>query len=254
MSLAERAKGDRILILDIERLPGLARIWDQKTNFVPVSQWTRVPALLCFAAKWYSDKTVTEFHAAWDNPEAMVQRSWELYDQADIVVTYNGRAFDNKHLRSEWLLAGMSPPSPWKDVDLYHVNRSSFGFESRSLSHLCHRLGIEGKTAGGYDAITAEKAMEGDTKAQAAMKRYNAQDVRITQLCYDRIRPYLHGHPHNPRSTDAKACNACWSERLEVVGTTMAQQIVYQLLRCEDCGANVQGGRLHRAATTKGVR
>jgi hypothetical protein len=101
MSLADRVKssGAKILVVDMERLVGLARVWDQKTNFVPATNFVRLPMTLCFAAKWYGSKT-TEFHAAWDGGfDAMVQRSWEMYDEANIVVTYNGRRFDNLHFR-----------------------------------------------------------------------------------------------------------------------------------------------------------
>lgn len=108
------ARATNILILDIERLPGLAEVWDQKTGFVPHHKFQRLPATICFAARRYGQPG-QEFWADWDQGhEAMVRRSWELYDQADIVVTYNGIGFDNKHLRTDWELAGLGEPSPWK--------------------------------------------------------------------------------------------------------------------------------------------
>jgi hypothetical protein len=165
MSLADRVKssGAKILVVDMERLVGLARVWDQKTNFVPATNFVRLPMTLCFAAKWYGSKT-TEFHAAWDGGfDAMVQRSWEMYDEANIVVTYNGRRFDNLHFAGDWLKAGLTPPSPWKDVDLYQSNR--FGYTSRSLNHLCQQLGLDVKS-GKYDMDMAEACMDGDEKAQ----------------------------------------------------------------------------------------
>lgn len=255
MSLAELAKRQpKILVIDIERLPGLARIWDQKTRFVSINNFTRLPSLLCFAAKWYGQKG-TEFHAVWDDPDAMVRRSWELYNEAEIVVTYNGIRFDNKHLKSEWLLAGMPPPSPWKDVDLYAVNSRTFGFESKSLQHLCHRLGLDLKS-GHYDAVMAEKCVEGDPKSQKVMRRYNVGDVKITEQAYDALRPWITSHPHSLIGTinDRPTCHACWSDDLEPNGTRLAQQITYKLFRCRSCGANVQGTRHSRAAVTRGVR
>lgn len=255
MSLAQRLKDTdaKILVVDIERLPGLARIWDQKTRFVHINNFTRLPSLLCFAAKWYGNKT-TEFHAAWDDQAAMVQRSWEMYDEADIVVTYNGIRFDNKHLKSDWLLAGMPPPKPWKDVDLYAVNSRTFGFESKSLQHLCYRLGLDLKS-GHYDAVMAEACMDGDAKAQATMRRYNIGDVKITEQAYDRLRGWMPGHPHlGINATDETlTCNQCGSTNLTRNGTKLAEQIVYTLYRCE-CGANVQATRHARAAVTRGAR
>lgn len=250
----EKKRNGKILVVDIERLPGLARVWEQKTRFVGINQFTRLPSLLCFAAKWYGSKT-TEFHASWDDHEAMVQRSWELYDEANIVVTYNGIRFDNKHLRSDWLLAGMPPPSPWKDVDLYAVNSRTFGFESKSLNHLCQRLGLDTKS-GHYDAEVAEACMAGDPTARRLMARYNRGDVKITEQAYMALLPWIHNHPHHVDGfgDDQARCNICWSSNLEPNGYKLAQQITYRLFRCQDCGANVQGTRHSRAGVTRGAR
>lgn len=250
----ERMKAAKILVIDIERLPGLARVWDQRTKFVHINNFTRLPSLLCFAAKWHGQRAV-EFHAAWDDPQAMVQRAWELYDQADIVVTYNGVRFDNRHLKSEWLLAGMPPPSPWKDVDLFAVNRSTFGFESKSLQHLCYRLGLDLKS-GHYDAVMAEQCVAGDTKAQRTMRTYNVGDVKITEQAYDRLRGWMPGHPHMGDLSEQQkpTCNQCGSEDLHRTGKTRAVQIDYALYRCLNCGANVRGAWHSRAAVTRGAR
>ena len=246
--------GAKILIVDIERLPGLARIWDQKTRFVHINNFTKLPSLLCVAAKWYGSKQ-TEFLSVWDDADHMVKRIWEMYDEADIVVTYNGVRFDNRHLKSEWLLAGMPPPRPWKDVDLYAVNSRTFGFESKSLQHLCYRLGLDLKS-GHYDAVLAEKCVDGDAKAQAKMRRYNVGDVKITEQAYDRLRGWMPGHPHMGInvSDEIRTCNQCSSENLQRNGTKLAEQIVYTLYRCLDCGANVQSTRHARAAVTRGAR
>ncbi len=86
----------RILTIDIERLPGTAYVWEPKTRYVAPRNFLEWPRLLCFAARWYGDKRVV-FEAEWrkGGREQMVKRAWELYDEADIVVTYNGRRFDN---------------------------------------------------------------------------------------------------------------------------------------------------------------
>jgi len=250
----ERAKAAKILIIDIERLPGLARAWDQKTRFIHISNFTRLPSLLCLAAKWHGQKPV-EFLSAWEDPAAMVRRSWELYDEADIVVTYNGVRFDNRHLKSEWLLAGMPPPRPWKDVDLFAVNRSTFGFESKSLQHLCYRLGLDLKS-GHYDAVMAEKCIDGGGAAQRTMKRYNIGDVKITEQAYDRLRGWIPGHPimGGPVADGELFCNQCGSGDLRRDGWTLASVQQYALYRCENCGANVRSNLVKRVSNTRGVR
>jgi hypothetical protein len=114
--LAQRIRnsGTKILVVDMERLCGLARLWDQKTDFVPYTNFVRLPSTLCFAAKFYGTRQ-TEFHAAWDDYDAMVQRSWEMYDEASSSSPTTASASTTSHFRGDWLKAGMSPsPRPGK--------------------------------------------------------------------------------------------------------------------------------------------
>lgn len=244
----------KILVIDIERLPGLARIWDQRTHFVPVSQWTQLPTMLCFSAKW-AGAARGEFHAAWDDRDAMIQRSWDLFHEADAVVTFNGDRFDIPHLRGAWLEAGLTPPSPSKSIDLFKYAKQ-FGFESKSLAHLCHRLGLDGKQ-GKYDPVAAEACMDGDVKAQRDMQRYNAGDVKITEACYWRILPWIHNHPALSIPTDdiTPRCNKCPDGGdLERSGTYLANKIKYVQYHCRQCGGWVHAGRHSRAAIASGVK
>lgn len=257
MSLAERLKQNpaRVLVIDIERLPGLARVWEPKTRYVNINNFTRLPSLLCFAAKWLGEDE-TYFQSIWHNGHTeMVEAAWELYDEADIVVGYNSVRFDNKHLRSEWVTSGLTPPSPWKDVDLFAVNRQQFGFESKSLNHLCYRLGLDTKS-GHYDAVMAERCVDGDVEAQQLMRTYNVGDVAITEQAYMRLLPWVKSHPHVaeiPADAEAKACNRCGSSDLARNGTYLAQQIRYVRWTCNTCGGHVRGSRHSRAANVHGV-
>lgn len=243
----------RILVIDIERLPGLAPIFDQRTRgFIPAASWHRLPSLLCYAAKWYGARRV-EFLSVWDDgADAMTERAWQLYDAADVVVTYNGVRFDNRHLKSEWLLAGMAPPAPWRNVDLFTVNRRTFGFESKSLDHLCQRLGLQGK-AGHYDQRDAEACVAGDETARRRMKRYNVRDVRITEQAYDALRPWITRHPHLAASP--LACPNCGSTDLALQDRPhSAHALAYPAYRCGNCGANVRGRKsLARFSDTLGT-
>ncbi len=251
-----KAATARILIIDIERLPGLVPIFDQRTSgFIPVYKWTRLPSLLCFSAKWYGTRSY-EFRSVWaDGESGMVEAAWRLYDEADIVVTYNGIRFDNKHLKSEWLLAGMPPPRPWKNVDLFAVNKTNFGFESKSLQHLCDRLGLPGKS-GHYDPAEAERCIEGDLAAQKRMERYNRGDVRITEAAYDALRPWITQHPHMSTDKGEKLrCNRCASDDLTIQPTDYRAVVLdYALYRCNNCGGNVRAGHTRRIARTRGVQ
>jgi hypothetical protein len=256
MTLAERVNARltttaNVLVIDIERLPGVAYVWEPKTRYVAPRNFIEWPSLLCFAARWYGQKRPI-FEAAWTDPDRMVQRAWELYDKADAVITYNGVRFDDKHLRTEWLEAGMSPPRPWKSIDLFQQVKR-FGFESKSLDSVTRRLGRPGKELH-YDIGLAQAAMQGDRDAQRQMRTYNIGDIELTEWLADRLRGWMHNHPILGAHDD-KACNQCGSTDLTKQPTNYRAVVIdYALYRCDNCGANVRGAWHSRSAATQGVQ
>ncbi len=257
VSLAQQAANrivDRqanILILDVERLPGTAYAWGPKTKYIPPRQFIEWPSLLCFAARWYGQKRIM-FHSAWRDRDLMLQSAWKLYDQADIVVTYYGTRADNPWLKTEWLEAGMSPPRPWKDVDLYRTV-AQFGFESRSLDTVTRRLGRPGKETF-YSMDKAWAAYNGDRQAQRELRTYNSGDVELTEWLLDRLRGWMPNHPHLGSWGDEKRCNQCGSADLTLQPSRYRAVLIdYALYRCDVCGGNVRGAWHSRAAVTRGV-
>lgn len=246
MSIAELAENARIqrttakiLVIDIERLPGTAYIWDPRTDYVAPRNFIEWPRLLCFAARWYGQKTPI-FQAEWRDRDAMIRKAWELYDEADHVVTYNGIRFDNKHLRTEWLEAGLTPPRPWKDIDLF-AQVKQFGFESKSLDSVSRRLGRPGKELH-YDIGLAFRAANGEQAAQREMRAYNIGDIELTEWLYDRLRGWITtGHVGKGHATD-KICPNCASEDLELRSTKYRAQVIdYPMFTCQNCGKHSRG-------------
>jgi hypothetical protein len=242
----------KILTIDIERLPGVAYVWEPKTRYVAPRNFVKWPSLLCFAARWYGQKRPI-FSATWDDHDAMVRKAWELYDEADVVVTYNGVRFDNKHLRSDWLLAGLTPPRPWKDIDLF-AQVKQFGFESKSLDSVSRRLGRPGKQLH-YDIDLAQRAAAGDRAAQREMRSYNIGDIELTEWLYDRLRGWLVTGHIAKGQTDGKTCPNCGGNDLTLRKTTYRAIIIdYALFTCGNCGKHSRGGWQSRASEVMGVK
>jgi hypothetical protein len=244
----------RILYVDIERQAGLAHIFDQRTSgFIPVARWVRRPSMLCFSAMWRGSRTV-EFYSAWGNPAEMLEASWRLYDEADIVVGFNSVRFDDKWFRTFWRDNGLLPPRPFKQVDLYRVNKQLFGADSYSLAELCRSLGLPGKS-GRYDPFEADRCMDGDEAAQKRMTRYSKQDTRILPDVHDVLLPWMGNHPHVVTSTDLATCERCGSADLKPTTPYTAEVLEYPMFRCGGCGGFVRS-RSHsrRIAKTKGVK
>lgn len=269
------AKQVLVLTLDIERLPGRASVqhrgltvegefWDlggwkhvigRRIHADDVTAW---PRTICAAAKWYDERKVM-FAAEWleGGTEAFLRTVWEWYDEADIVVGHNLQAFDSKHLKAAWALAGWPPPKPWKTVDTLKVARSEFAFESNTLDSLCRRLGVKAKTDK-YDPRVAHAACDGDEKAQRRIQRYNEGDVRATEGLYDRLRPHIKNHPHLSMFTGEEwGCPNCGHKNISNSRTGEAFTYVqrYRAYVCPRCGHHIRGNRrLQNATQTRTYR
>lgn len=261
-----------VLTLDIERLPGRARHQHRgltiEGDFWDLSGWKHIlgyrlpadsvlewPRTICVAWQFYGQKRV-EFASEWDDGrEGMLQRAWDAYDQADLLYGHNVAGFDTKNLNAEWLTMGLNPPSPFKTLDTLKEARKTFGFESNTLASLTQRLGIDTKTDK-YEVAVARAACAGDKAMQRKIKAYNVGDIHASREFVDRMRGWLPSHPHNVTGTidDRPTCNQCWGDNLTPNGVRLADQIVFKLWRCDDCGANVSGLRHSRAAVTRGAR
>ena len=147
----------------------------------------------------------------------------------------------------------MTPPRPWKDIDLYRVV-SQFGFESKSLDSVTRRLGREGKETN-YSISMAVAASEGDRTAQRKLRTYNIGDVELTEWLLDRLRGWMPGHPHTGAWGDEVRCNQCGSNDLELRDTRYRCVLIdYSLWTCQHCGGHSRGAWHARSAATRGVK
>jgi len=254
-------KAPRILTVDLERVPGRVTldIFDAKNDrnaFIAADRWDEYPRTICASFKWYDERKVG-FVAEWesDEPYFVARRCWELIDAADWLISFNGRRADLKWLRTEWLLAGLPMPTPWKDIDLYAIARRQFAFESKSLAHLCSRLGLPGKL-GHYDPDVARAAVAGDERAQRSLARYNRRDVVITEQAYHKLRPFIVPGPNWGLFTGhgSRVCPTCGANRMtRQKGTQTAITGRYEVWRCDECGSLARESKRSVSTPTRGL-
>jgi hypothetical protein len=227
----------KALVLDIETSPALADVWKLWDNNVGLSQLREVTNILCFAAKWHGSKKV-EFHSDFHNGHAeMIGAAHELWSAADVLVHYNGDSFDLKHLRREFLLAGLNPPAPAQSVDLLRVVKKEFRFISNKLDHVSRQLGLVGKVAHSGHELW-QQVMKDDPKAWATMRRYCMGDVRLTDDLYSRLKPWVGNHPHVGLidGLGPETCNRCGSDKLQRRGWRHTLTGSYRAYQCQGCG------------------
>ena len=154
----------KILFLDIETTPNLAYVWGLWQQNISIGQIVNSTEMLCFGARWYGQKKVIFKSVHHDGKEEMLKEVHRLMDEADVVVGWNSKAFDTKHLKRELLEAGMLPPSPYKDMDLMLAVKSQFKFPSNKLDYVAQKLEVGAKVKhSGFDLWL--KCMAGDDKA-----------------------------------------------------------------------------------------
>jgi len=225
----------RILALDIETRPNLAYVWglwDQNINLEALAEHQQ---MICWVAKWIG-KRGTEFRSIHhDGQEPMIMRAWELLDEADVVVHYNGRRFDIPHLNREFLRLDLTPPSPYKQIDLLQTAKREFKFASNKLAHVSKQLGLQGKVEHeGYGLWL--KCMAGDEQAWKTMKKYNIRDVVLLEELYLKLRPWVRSHPSFAAHAGRDMCPACGSTQLQSRGYSTTSVSRYKRLQCVDCG------------------
>jgi len=233
----------KILTLDIETAPALADVWSLWNVNVGLSQLRQVSTVICFAAKWHGDRRVrfhSDFH---DGHSEMVQAAHALIGEADVVVHYNGAKFDMPHLRREFLLADLAPHKPVQEVDLLKVAKGRFRFQSNKLDHVAQQLGIGSKVKHSGHELWV-RCMAGDERAWRKMAAYNRADVRLTEALYDRLKPWIHNHPHaalygelDPMTCSLPGCGG----RLQKRGFKATALSTYQQYQCTACGAWSRG-------------
>lgn len=225
----------RVLTLDIETSPNVVYAWGLWDQNIGVSQVIEPSRVLCVAAKWYGEKGVA-FVDERAGRKKMARAVWDLLDQADIVVGYNHEAFDLPHLHREFILAGLLPPSPYRTVDLLKVNRRRFKWASNRLGYVAETLGIGSKLETGGHALWRD-VLAGDEKAWARFRRYNIQDVVLTEQLFDILAPWA-GLPHRGQWTgEMRSCYACGSIELVPMGFVYGRSVAYPKVQCADCGA-----------------
>ena len=230
------ATGMKVLYLDIETTPMVNYNWGIWQQNVGLPQIIQPQRTMCFSARWEGGENM--FFSEWDHKHGhlgMVEEAYKLLDEADAVVHFYGSKFDIPHLNTEFLLAGLTPPAPFKQVDLKLAVSKQFKFPSNKLQYVSTVLGYEGKDKMEFEDWIG--CMHGDKAAQSKMEQYNRLDVDLLQDLYARLLPWIPGLPNrNLYDGGNGGCPACQGEHVVRDGFYYTALSQYKRFVCTDCG------------------
>jgi len=209
--------GPRTLVYDLELSPNVVSSWSLWNVNIGISQIIESQRIICFAYRWLGDGSKTGFRSEWgDGYSEMISHLHSLFNEADVVCGYNSVGFDDKHSRAAFLTEGLSPPSPFKQLDLYQEVKKQFNFPSKKLDYVCTRLGLGGKVKHTgqelWNEVLRPSSEASGLKARKLMEKYCKTDVDLTVGLYKSLYPWLKV-PINAglfvEDEDAPVCPAC---------------------------------------------
>ena len=238
----------KVLFYDIETAPMLGFVWKLWDNNIGLNQIHSDWYVLSWAAKWLDKKQVMykdqKDEKDIENDINIIKDMWELLDEADIVVTYNGKKFDQKKLNTRFIVHGLKPPSTYKHIDLYQLCKKHFGFTSNKLEYVTQKLNKKNKksTHKNFPGFMLwSECLKRNPRAWKEMKKYNKLDVVSLEELYNILMPWDNTVNFNLYDEDATTICKCGSTEFRKKGFAYTNVSKFQRYICTKCGSNSRG-------------
>jgi hypothetical protein len=250
MKKTQKNGGPRVLFLDIETAPILGYCWGLWENNIALNQIHTDWYILSWAARWQGDPVGKVLYQDQrkakdiENDKALLQGIWKLLDEADIIVTQNGKAFDQKKLFARFILNGMQPPSTFKHIDTKQIASKHFKFTSNKLEYMTDKLCTKYKKVkhakfGGFELW--KQCLAGNIKAWNEMKIYNQYDVLSLEELYTKLIPWDGSIDFNVYTDSTLNVCKCGSDDIKRNGYAYTSKGKYHRYKCLECGSETRG-------------
>lgn len=240
----------KVLLFDIETAPILANVWGIWDQNVGLNQIKKDWHILSWAAKWLKDpveKIMFMGQAKAKNIEddtLILKGIWDLLDEADVVITQNGKAFDHKKLNARFIMKGFQPPSSYRHIDIKIIAKRHFAFTSNKLEYMTDKLNTK------YKKLKHEKfsgfelwseCLKGNKDAWKEMEKYNKYDVLALEELYYKIIPWDNSINFNTSHDSEETMCKCGSTDFKKNGFSLTNAGRFERFKCMNCGSELRG-------------
>lgn len=247
--MSKKKSGPRVLIFDVETAPMLGYVWGLWENNVALNQIKSDWHLLSWSAKWLGDAPnkvmYQDQRKAKDisNDKKLLEGIWLLLDEADVVITQNGKSFDVKKLNARFIQNGMKPPSSYRHIDTLRIAKKHFAFTSNKLEYMTDKLCTK------YKKLKHNKfpgfslwveCLKNNQEAWKEMERYNKYDVLSLEELYYKLIPWDNSIDFSVYSEDHEYVCTCGSKNHKLNGFRFTNTGKFQRYVCKDCGKEGQ--------------
>jgi DNA polymerase elongation subunit (family B) len=188
----------KILFVDIETAPIRVLAWDLKTyGYTPVNMLNKDRRIISFAAKLQGKSKGYQYDlrkgVTKKNERNLLERLSYVLNDADVVVTQNGKKFDVKVIKGRLAVHRLPPIKNFEQFDTLKEAKKQFNLPSYSLEYVsqtfCRKYKkLQHKAFPGIDLW--KECLRGNRKAWQEMAKYNIHDVLALEEWYDILLPY----------------------------------------------------------------
>lgn len=239
----------KILFIDVENQGSLNISFPRFKAFISPQAVLKEPYLLTYACNWAHEgeqdiecvglDDLPAFEEDSSNDIMLVERLWELLDEADIIVAHNA-GFDEGVINARFAYYGFPPPSPYKVVCTLKALKKHFKLPANSLDASTKYFELERKLSNEGIGLWVDCYL-GKEEAFEEMKEYNRGDIPTLRQLYFKILPFIKNHPNLGLyyNDDKLRCNNCGSESMveEVDKKAYTNLSSFSVYRCSNCGS-----------------
>lgn len=244
--MGKNSKGPKVLLLDIETAPMLGYVWGMWDQNVALNQIKEDWFVLSWCAKWLDDPPSKIMYMDQRDAKKIEDDShilkgiWKLLNEADIVITQNGKSFDHKKLNARFVLHGFKPPSSFKYIDTYVLAKKHFGFTSNKLEYMTDKLCKKYKKLkhtkfSGFEMW--KQCLAGNKEAWKEMAKYNKYDVLSLEELFRKIIPWDSSVNFSLYTEGADVTCSCGSVKWSKNGYAYTSVGKHQRYECSNCGS-----------------